>query len=86
MLNLFRKLCEQRMMYCFKQMNIYGGWLMNRLLIISSIILTITIGVFILYQINVSLPDWLVRLNDAIMLISLIFTVFFKTKSSKEKK
>jgi hypothetical protein len=59
---------------------------MKKLQLIGSVILAITIVVFIMYQINVSFPDWLIRVNDALMLIALCITVISTTKISREKR
>jgi uncharacterized membrane protein YesL len=59
---------------------------LKKLQLIGSIFLAITIVVFIMYQINVSFPDWLVRVNGALMLIALFITVFSTTRLSREKR
>lgn len=58
---------------------------MKKLQIIGFIILAITILVFILWHFTVSFPDWFVRVNGVLMLISVFITVFSTTKISMKK-
>lgn len=64
---------------------IYGGVYMKKLQIIGLSILAITIVGFILWRFTVSLPDWFVRVNGVLMLISIFITVFSTTKISMKK-
>lgn len=59
---------------------------MKKLQIIGVVILIITIMVFILWRFTNSLPDWLVRVNGVLMLISVFITVFSTIKITKSKR
>jgi hypothetical protein len=49
---------------------------MKNLRIVGFIILVITMGLFIFWRLSSSLPDWFLRINNTIMLISVIIIVF----------
>ena len=58
---------------------------MKRLQLIGFIIFTITIAGFILWHFTVSFPDWLVRVNGILMLVSVFIVVFTTIKISVKK-
>jgi len=59
---------------------------MKKLQLIGFTILTITIVGFILWHFTVSFPDWLVRVNGVLMLISIFIAVFSTIKISMKKR
>lgn len=59
---------------------------MKKLQIIGVVILVITIVILILWKFTNSLPDWLVRVNGVLMLISVFITVFSTTKITISKR
>lgn len=52
---------------------------MKKLQIISTVILLITIVLFLLWRFVVPFPDWLVRVNCVLMMMAAIFTTVFST-------
>lgn len=59
---------------------------MKKLRIVSTIILLITIVVFVLWRFVITVPDWVVYANGILMLAALFTTVFSTTRIAMSKK
>lgn len=64
----------------------FGGIEMRKLQIIGIVVLTFTIIGLVFWRFDPVLPDWFVRVNGLLMLISIFITVFSTAKISMKRR
>lgn len=59
---------------------------MKKLRVVSTLVLIITVIVFILWHFVVTVPDWVAYANGILMLAALFTTVFSTVRAARDKK
>jgi hypothetical protein len=59
---------------------------MRKLQLVGFILIGITLVIFIMWNVSISLPVWFIKLNDILMLISIIIIGFSKARISMKKR